>query len=282
MRDEALGDDRPPKSDAAARRASRAAAAHRAGALPSHVVPSTVPSPVTTSASARRSSKPSQVEHELRAGRRARRRAPRTRRRARRPRRRPAGRGRRRARSSAASRALELRDLLRRRALLRPEHARRAALAEQRVAHVAGDARRHAGSQLRSASRSPAPPSTVAVPPRPTSSARRELGSRASSSPSPRLDARSGSSRARIERDRLGRLDDRRPVAAAAEPARDRAAPERVRARPPRASHRRASGESRRPSPRRRPRPAARPPSTPRPRSPPRARPRPRAARGRP
>ena len=156
---------------------------------------------------------------------------------------------------------LELVDRLGARALLRAEHARGAARAEQRVAHVAQHAQRHAlgpARQRRDAGR--APPSTVAVPPTQTSTAAGPVTSTAtSSSPSPALEATSGS--------RSSPASNPSPTASADSTTAVRSGSSSQRAVTGRpsgsdagasATRRRASAPARRPCPRRRRRPAAR------------------------
>ena len=202
-----------------------------------------------------------QVEHELGARRRALRRAPQAPRRARRPRRRRGAARRARGRLGPPAARSSSSTAAGVGALLRPERPRGAARRR-----AAGCARRRrpwpaSGKPPNSASR-PRPPSTVAVPPRQTSSASAPSSIAAwSSSPSPRLDARSGSRSSGATRPS--------PIASAAsttavpsgehEPPRLDRPPERVGDGRASATRRRArTQEHGRPSPRRRRRPAPR------------------------
>ena len=176
--------------------------------------------------------------------------------------------------SSAASRAFELLDLPVVGALLRPEDARRAALAEQRVAHVARDADRDARAARAPTTASiPAPPSTVAVPPTQTSNdvRLRRRASRGAARRAPRRRAQRielvGAQQRQPERS--GRLDDRRPVRQQRASAPSTGRPKRIaddrgvpaRRRAPRAALRRFPRRRRRraPPPPRRRAPAASP-----------------------
>ena len=272
---------RPPKTTQRTPAREHSVRRRHLAPCPPRVVRSTWPSPVTTrSASRSRASKPTESSTAERP-RPARLRGARAPLRGHRPRPRPASPAYGASSSIAARRRFEQRHGLGRRALLRPEEPRRVG---ERRPHVAQDRRRDGELAEHLAQPRAAVDGRASAEPdeeRPTAT---RAAPRATSSPSPRLDATSGSrSVGSQERqpDRRCGLDDRAAVGQH-EPARGMRPAERVGDDRvvPRAAERRVERRRRFPRPRRR---SAAPPPR-RPRRAPRARapPPPRAPRGRP